>query len=78
MAPTVGDRCRFVSQFDGVTRCADAAWDLGFCRFHRDALDRGEIDEDGVLSDAVIDQRRRRELTYHGMPGLPPNPDVSG
>ena len=69
---TVKDsRCRFVSQFDGVSRCADAAYDLGFCRFHRSALDNGEIDEDGVMSDAISDQRRRREISYHGMTNLP-------
>jgi len=68
-------RCRFTSQFDGVTRCGDPAYDHGFCRFHRDALDRGEIDGDGVMSDACADQRRRREISYHGMKGLPPNPD---
>lgn len=67
--------CKFTSQFDGVTRCSEPAWDLGFCRFHRDCLDRGEIDEDGVLAD-FSDQRRRREINYHGMKGLPPNPDT--
>ena len=66
--------CRYTSQFDGITRCSDPAFDMGFCRFHRDALDRGEIDEDGVLSDACVDQYRRREITYHGMRGLPPIP----
>jgi hypothetical protein len=68
-------RCKFVTQFDGVTRCAEPAYDLGFCRFHRDAVDRGEIDLDGVLSDACSDQRRRRAINYHGMAGLPPLPD---
>ena len=68
--------CRYVTQFDGVTRCSDPVYDEGFCRFHRDALQRGEIDEDGVISDAVHDQRRRRALNYHGMKGLPPNPDL--
>jgi hypothetical protein len=69
------ERCKFVTQFDGVSRCADPAYDLGFCRFHRVALDRGEIDLDGVLSDACVNQRRRREISYHGVPGIPPNPD---
>lgn len=70
------ERCRFYSQFDGVTRCSEAAYDMGFCRFHREALDRGEIDESGVLSDACVDQARRRAINYHGMEGLPPNPDT--
>ena len=67
--------CKFTSQFDGVTRCCDPAWDMGFCRFHRDCLDLGEIDEDGVMADSN-DQRRRREISYHGMTTLPPNPDT--
>lgn len=67
--------CKFTSQYDGVTRCSDPAWDMGFCRFHRDCLDRGEIDEDGVMADSS-DQRRRREISYHGMTTLPPNPDT--
>ena len=69
--PSKDPRCRFVSQFDGVSRCADATYDLGFCRFHRAALDNGEIDEDGVMSDAISDQRRRRAISYHGMTNLP-------
>lgn len=69
--------CKFVTQFDGVSHCQDPVFDLGFCRFHRDALDRGEIDMDGVMSDACSDQVRRREINYHGVPHLPPNPDRS-
>lgn len=72
---TSPDTCRFVTQFDGVTRCSEPSHDMGFCRFHRDCLDRGEIDEDGVLSDAVQDQRRRREINYFGMKTLPHLPD---
>ena len=67
----MSDHCRFTTQFDGVTQCSEASYDLGFCRFHRDCLDRGEIDEDGVMSDAVSDQIRRREINYHGMRSLP-------
>jgi hypothetical protein len=74
-AAVTASPCHYTSQFDGVSRCQDPAWDLGFCRFHRDALDRGEIDEDGVMSDSVTDQARRREITYHGMANLPVNPD---
>lgn len=70
--------CRFTSQFDGVTRCSEPTYDMGLCRFHRDCLDRGEIDEDAVLSDSVSDQRRRREINYYGMRTLPPNPDTIG
>jgi hypothetical protein len=68
--------CRFVTEFDGVSTCQDPAWDLGFCRFHREALDQGDIDEDGVMSDSVSDQKRRRAINYHGMPNLPINPDL--
>jgi hypothetical protein len=72
----MSDTCRFVTQFDGVTHCSEPPYDLGFCRFHRDCLDRGEIDEDGVMSDAVSNQKRRREISYHGMRSLPHNPDL--
>ena len=68
--------CKFTSQYDGTTRCSDPVHDLGFCRFHREAVDRGDIDMDGVLSDSCSDQRRRREINYHGMTSLPPNPDT--
>jgi hypothetical protein len=68
--------CKYVSQFDGVSRCQEPVHDLGFCRFHREALDRGDIDMDGVLSDSCSDQVRRRAINYHGMPNLPPNPDT--
>jgi len=68
--------CKFTSQFGGITRCSDPVHDLGFCVFHRDAVDRGEIDLDGVMSDSCVDQVRRREINYHGMEGLPPNPDT--
>ena len=70
------DTCKFTSQFDGVSRCQDRVHDLGFCRFHRDALGRGDIDRDGVMSDGCSDQRRRREVSYHGMTNIPPNPDT--
>lgn len=73
---TMSATCRFVSQFDGVTHCSEPPYDMGFCRFHRACIDKGEIDEDGVLSDSVMDQRRRREINYFGMTSLPHNPDL--
>jgi hypothetical protein len=69
-------KCRYVTQFDGVTHCSEKPYDMGFCRFHRECLDLGEIDEDGVLSDSVTSQRRRREINYFGQPTLPHNPDI--
>ncbi len=71
----MSEHCKFTSQFDGTSRCSEPAFDVGFCKFHREALDRGEIDMDGVLSDSCSDQRRRRAINYHGMSELPPNPD---
>lgn len=68
--------CKYTSQYDGITRCSEPVHDLGFCRFHREAVDRGEIDMDGVLSDSCVDQVRRRAINYHGMKGLPVNPDT--
>ncbi|MEM7246372.1 MAG: hypothetical protein AAF533_13565 [Acidobacteriota bacterium] len=71
-------QCKVRSQFDGVTRCPEPAVDLGFCEFCRDALDRGDIDLDGVLSDGCVDQVRRREITYYPFRGKMKMPEQFG
>ena len=35
--------CKYTSQYDGTTRCSERVHDLGFCAFHREAVDRGEV-----------------------------------
>ena len=68
--------CKFVTQYDGISRCQDPVHDHGFCRFHREALGNGEIDLSGAMSDACVNQVRRRQISYHGMVGIPVNPDL--
>ncbi len=71
-------QCKVTTQFDGVTRCPEPSVDLGFCAFHREALDRGEIDLEGVLSDGCSDQVRRREITYYPLRGQIKSPEQFG
>jgi hypothetical protein len=51
-----------------VARCREAAYRLGFCRFHHDCYRRGEIDIRGILSEKISDQERRRAINFHGLP----------
>ena len=48
-------------------RCADEAYRLGLCRFHFDCYRGGEIDVRGVISERVTDQKRRRQINFHGL-----------
>jgi hypothetical protein len=43
----------------------------GFCRFHYDALRRGEINERGVINELLADQPRRRAINFHGIRSKP-------
>jgi len=60
--------CRFISSLGGTRRCADPAYREGFCRFHFEALVRGEILPNGQIDEHLDDQHRRRALNYHGVP----------
>ena len=60
--------CRFRTSLGGEVFCGDAAYLEGFCRFHYDALARGEINELGVINELLSDQVRRREINFHGIP----------
>lgn len=64
-------RCRFITSYDGVTRCREAVYFHDFCEFHFEAYLRGEIDARGHISEELSDQRRRREINYYGI-DLPP------
>jgi hypothetical protein len=64
--PAAAASCRFIASHGGVAPCADAVYLSGFCHFHHDALARGEISPLGRILDVVKDQRRRREINWHG------------
>lgn len=65
--------CRFTTSWGGVSRCRDAAWRFGFCRFHYECYRSGEIDARGVISEKITDQERRRAINFHGVrPGSAP------
>ncbi|MCP3982383.1 MAG: hypothetical protein GY716_24030 [bacterium] len=59
--------CRFRTSFGGALFCQDSAYLEGFCKFHYRALQQGEINENGILNEKLTDQRRRREINYHGI-----------
>lgn len=59
--------CRFRTSFGGAAFCQDPQYLEGFCRFHYDALLKGEINERGVINERLFDQDRRREINYHGL-----------
>lgn len=61
------DHCRFRTSYGGSRFCRDDVYLEGFCRFHFDALQRGEINERGVMNERLSDQARRREINYHGI-----------
>jgi hypothetical protein len=63
----VVDHCRFRTSFGGARFCRDPAYLEGFCAFHYRALQNGEINENGILNERISDQRRRREINYHGI-----------
>lgn len=59
--------CTFLSSYGGVYRCQDPLYFMGFCRFHHDAYERGEINALGHISDTLDDQKRRLEINFHGL-----------
>lgn len=63
--------CRFRTSFGGASFCQDPAYLEGFCKFHYEAFQNGEINALGVINESLDDQKRRREINYHGitMPG---------
>lgn len=61
------NHCRFRTSFGGARFCQDTPYLEGFCRFHFDAMQRGELNEHGVINELLSDQQRRREINYHGI-----------
>ncbi len=59
--------CKFRTSWGGALFCQDPAYLEGFCKFHHAALLRGEINERGVINELLSDQKRRREINFHGI-----------
>ena len=59
--------CKFRTSLGGSRFCEDPVYLEGFCRFHFQALQNGEINEHGVLNERLSDQHRRREINFHGI-----------
>jgi len=59
--------CRFITSFGGAAYCMDPPYLQGFCEFHFDCFERGEIDPEGRISDKLSDQIRRRSINFHGV-----------
>jgi hypothetical protein len=59
--------CRFRTSYGGALFCQETPYLEGFCKFHYKALQNGEINENGILSERISDQDRRREINYHGI-----------
>ena len=59
--------CRFRTSFGGAKFCQDPPYLDGYCRFHHEAFRRGEINANGVISEKLSDQIRRREINFHGI-----------
>jgi hypothetical protein len=64
--------CRFRTSYGGARFCQDSVYLEGFCKFHFAALQRGEINENGVINEKISDQTRRRQINYHGIAAASP------
>jgi len=65
--------CRFRTSYGGALFCQDPVYLEGFCKFHHAALRHGEINENGVINEKLSDQRRRRQINYHGIDTTAPD-----
>jgi hypothetical protein len=61
------NHCRFRTSHGGALFCQDPVYLEGFCKFHHKALQKGEINENGVINERLSDQERRREINNHGI-----------
>ena len=59
--------CRFRTSYGGALFCQDPVYLEGFCKFHHQAIQHGEMNEHGVLNERLTDQARRREINFHGI-----------
>jgi len=59
--------CGFRTSWGGARFCQENVYLEGFCRFHYQALQQGEINENGVINELLADQNRRREINYYGI-----------
>lgn len=60
-------RCRYISSYDGVSRCSHEVFAQRFCRYHYRAYLERAITEEGHLVDTLSDQVRRRQINFHGI-----------
>ncbi len=65
--------CKFRTSYGGAMFCQHDVYLEGFCKFHYQALESGELNENGVINEKVSDQVRRREINYHGVQSQPPS-----
>ncbi len=63
--------CKFRTSYGGAMFCQDDVYLEGFCKFHYQALESGELNENGVINEKVSDQVRRREINFHGVQSEP-------
>lgn len=59
--------CRFRTSYGGALFCQEPTYLEGYCRFHFEALQKGEINENGVINEQLSDQIRRREINFYGL-----------
>jgi hypothetical protein len=59
--------CRFRSSYGGSLHCREEAYQAGFCRFHFERFLEGEILWNGQIDERLSDQKRRREINFHGI-----------
>ena len=59
--------CRFRTSWGGAAFCQHPPYLEGFCKFHYQALQAGEINVNGVMNERLSDQARRREINYYGI-----------
>lgn len=61
------NHCKFRTSHGGALFCQDSVYCEGFCKFHHAAFRKGDLNEHGVINELVSDQRRRREINFHGV-----------
>ena len=59
--------CKFRTSFGGSLYCREQPYLEGFCKFHFQALQDREINENGIINEQISDQARRREINFHGI-----------
>ncbi len=58
--------CRYRSSVGGTKHCQDELYSDGYCRFHFECVQRGELLPNGQINESLSDQNRRRTINNHG------------